>query len=89
MDVNALTCGPSASSCTDLIVHGPGRGESRARSAVEHGYFDEAHMVNDACGLFGASQHALLRRPFSSKLGVAGCRTLLTSSRREEGKRWT
>jgi hypothetical protein len=31
-----------------------GRGESWARSAVEHGYYDEAHMVNDERGLVDA-----------------------------------
>jgi AraC-like DNA-binding protein len=42
-----------------------GRGESWARSAVEHGYFDEAHMVNDVRDLVGATPHALVGRPFS------------------------
>lgn len=37
-----------------------GRGESWARSAVEHGYYDEAHMVNDVRELIGATPHALL-----------------------------
>jgi AraC-like DNA-binding protein len=37
-----------------------GRGESWARSAVEHGYYDEAHMVNDVRGLVGTTPHALL-----------------------------
>jgi AraC-like DNA-binding protein len=37
-----------------------GRGESWARSAVEHGYYDEAHMVNDVRQLVGATPHALL-----------------------------
>jgi AraC-like DNA-binding protein len=37
-----------------------GRGESWARSATEHGYFDEAHMVNDIRELVGATPHALL-----------------------------
>jgi AraC-like DNA-binding protein len=36
-----------------------GRGESWARSAVEHGYYDEAHMVNDVRALVGATPHAL------------------------------
>ena len=35
-----------------------GRGESWARSAVEHGYYDEAHMVNDVRELVGATPHA-------------------------------
>jgi AraC-like DNA-binding protein len=43
-----------------------GRGESWARSAAEHGYYDEAHMVNDVRELVGATPHALLgERPFS------------------------
>jgi AraC-like DNA-binding protein len=42
-----------------------GRGESWARSAAEHGFFDEAHMANDVRELVGATPHALLRRPFS------------------------
>src|SRR5919204_674852 len=40
-----------------------GRGESWARSAVEHGYFDEAHMANDVRDLVGRTPHALLERP--------------------------
>ena len=37
-----------------------GRGESWARLAVEHGYYDEAHMVNDVRELVGATPHTLL-----------------------------
>jgi AraC-like DNA-binding protein len=37
-----------------------GRTESWARTAVEHGYFDEAHMANDIRDLAGATPHALL-----------------------------
>lgn len=37
-----------------------GRGESWARTAVDHGYYDEAHMVNDVRALAGATPHALL-----------------------------
>jgi AraC-like DNA-binding protein len=37
-----------------------GRGESWARTAVEHGFFDEAHMVNDIRSLAGATPHAML-----------------------------
>ncbi len=37
-----------------------GRGESWARTAVEHGFYDEAHMVNDVRALAGASPAALL-----------------------------
>ena len=37
-----------------------GRGESWARSAVEHGYYDEAHMANEVRELVGATPHALL-----------------------------
>jgi AraC-like DNA-binding protein len=40
-----------------------GRGESWARTAVEHGYYDEAHMVNDVRELVGDTPHALLARP--------------------------
>lgn len=40
-----------------------GRGESWARSAVEHGYYDEAHMANDVRELAGATPHALLGSP--------------------------
>jgi AraC-like DNA-binding protein len=48
------------------------RGESWARSAVEHGYYDEAHMANDVRELAGATPHALLRRPIlPSELGAA------------------
>ena len=37
-----------------------GRGESWARSAVEHGFYDEAHMANDVRALAGATPHELL-----------------------------
>ncbi len=37
-----------------------GRGESWARSAVEHGWYDEAHMANDVRALAGATPHALV-----------------------------
>jgi AraC-like DNA-binding protein len=39
-----------------------GRGESWARTAVEHGFYDEAHMANDIRELAGATPHALLGR---------------------------
>ena len=38
-----------------------GRGQSWARTAVEHGYYDEAHMANDIRDLAGGTPHALLR----------------------------
>lgn len=38
-----------------------GRGESWARTAADHGYYDEAHMANDIRQLVGATPHALLR----------------------------
>jgi AraC-like DNA-binding protein len=37
-----------------------GRSESWARTAVDHGYYDEAHMVNDVRELVGATPHALV-----------------------------
>jgi AraC-like DNA-binding protein len=37
-----------------------GRGESWARTAAEHGYFDEAHMASDVRELAGVTPHALL-----------------------------
>lgn len=37
-----------------------GRGESWARTAVEHGWYDEAHMANDVSALAGATPHGLL-----------------------------
>jgi AraC-like DNA-binding protein len=37
-----------------------GRGESWARAAADHGYYDEAHMANDVRALAGATPHALL-----------------------------
>ncbi len=40
-----------------------GRGESWARTAVEHGFYDEAHMAGDVRELAGATPHALLGRP--------------------------
>jgi len=41
-----------------------GRGESWARTAVEHGFYDEAHMANDIRELAGATPHALVGRFF-------------------------
>lgn len=40
-----------------LLRDGPG--ETWARAAVEHGYFDESHMVTDVRALVGATPHAL------------------------------
>jgi AraC-like DNA-binding protein len=40
-----------------LLRDGPG--ETWARAAVEHGYFDESHMVTDVRALAGATPHAL------------------------------
>lgn len=37
-----------------------GRGESWARTAADHGFYDEAHMANDIRDLAGATPHALL-----------------------------
>ena len=37
-----------------------GRGDNWARTAAEHGYYDEAHMANDVRALAGATPHALL-----------------------------
>lgn len=37
-----------------------GRGESWARTAADHGYYDEAHMANDIRELAGATAHALV-----------------------------
>lgn len=37
-----------------------GRDESWARTAAEHGYYDEAHMANDIRALAGATPHALV-----------------------------
>jgi AraC-like DNA-binding protein len=42
----------------DVLRHG--RGESWARTAAEHGFFDEAHMANDIRELAGMTPHALL-----------------------------
>jgi AraC-like DNA-binding protein len=39
-----------------------GRGESWARTAIEHGFYDEAHMANDIRELAGATPHALVGR---------------------------
>ena len=38
-----------------------GRGESWARTAAEHGFADEAHMVHDVTALAGLSPHRLQR----------------------------
>jgi AraC-like DNA-binding protein len=37
-----------------------GRGESWARAAVDHGFYDEAHMAADVRELTGATPHALM-----------------------------
>jgi len=37
-----------------------GRGESWARTAAEHGFYDEAHMAADVRELAGATPHALM-----------------------------
>jgi AraC-like DNA-binding protein len=37
-----------------------GRVESWARTAAEHGYYDEAHMASDVRALAGATPHALV-----------------------------
>ena len=46
-----------------------GRGESWARTAVEHGWYDEAHMANDVRDLAGATPHALLRGGLGASVG--------------------
>ncbi|HSJ73639.1 MAG TPA: helix-turn-helix domain-containing protein, partial [Miltoncostaeaceae bacterium] len=48
-----------------------GRGESWARTAVEHGWYDEAHMANDVRDLAGGTPHALLRGRFLQGRGGA------------------
>ena len=37
-----------------------GRGESWARTAVEFGYYDESHMINDVRALAGATPQMIL-----------------------------
>jgi AraC-like DNA-binding protein len=37
-----------------------GHGESWARTAAEHGYYDEAHLARDVSDLAGATPHQLL-----------------------------
>jgi hypothetical protein len=37
-----------------------GRGESWARRAVEFGYYDESHMINDIRALAGATPQTML-----------------------------
>jgi AraC-like DNA-binding protein len=39
-----------------------GRGDIWARTAAEHGYYDEAHMANDISELAGATPHTLVGR---------------------------
>jgi AraC-like DNA-binding protein len=48
-----------------VLLHG--RGESWARTAADHGYYDEAHMANDVRQLAGATPHTLLKTAVSSK----------------------
>ena len=57
-----------------------GRGESWARAAVEHGYYDEAHMANDVRELVGATPHALLGMTVFSKCRPTGRPSLLTNA---------
>ena len=42
---------------------------SWARTAVEHGWYDEAHMANDVRDLAGATPHALLRGELGTPVG--------------------
>jgi AraC-like DNA-binding protein len=50
-----------------------GRGESWARTAVEFGYHDESHMINDLRSLAGATPNELLHGRFlQGKPGSAG-----------------
>ncbi len=48
-----------------VLLHG--RGQSWARTAADHGYYDEAHMANDVRELAGATPHMLLKTADSSK----------------------
>ena len=45
-----------------------GRGESWARTAAEHGYYDESHMINDVRALADATPQALLAERAGSPL---------------------
>jgi AraC-like DNA-binding protein len=49
-----------------------GRGESWARTAVERGFHDESHMINDIRALAGASPQELLRGRSLQGGGSAG-----------------
>src|SRR4051794_19394981 len=49
-----------------------GRGESWARAAAEHGFYDEAHMANDVRALAGATPHEMLRGRFLQGRSAAG-----------------
>ena len=53
-----------------------GRGESWSRRAVEFGYYDEAHMINDIRALAGATPQTLLAHrastPASNSLNARG-----------------
>jgi AraC-like DNA-binding protein len=53
-----------------------GRGESWSRRAVEFGYYDEAHMINDVRSLAGATPQTLLAHrastPARSSLNASG-----------------
>jgi AraC-like DNA-binding protein len=51
-----------------------GRGESWARTAVEFGYFDEAHMVNDIRRLAGATPHRLVVADSSNAVSASAAR---------------
>ena len=44
-----------------------GRGESWSRRAVEFGYYDEAHMINDIRALAGATPQAMLAERAGSR----------------------
>jgi len=52
-----------------------GRGESWARAAADHGFFDEAHMVNDVRELAGATPQALAAGMADSSKAISGRRS--------------
>jgi hypothetical protein len=50
-----------------------GRGESWARTAAEHGYYDEAHMANDISELAGSTRTRCWNESVRCRGGSARC----------------
>jgi AraC-like DNA-binding protein len=58
-----------------------GRGESRARTAVEFGYHDESHMINDIRSVAGATPHEMLNGRFLQGMATSAATMPLMEQR--------